>query len=316
MATLPGFVWLVMQERTGSTWLASSVLAQHPQIDMLSDGACEACWGFFDPTKWGEFREGALLRSALAQHNVTLRGALPTIASIGQMRGWSRVRWRGGTNGSSQPAAGACRRKEMAWCSAQWPLLFEAVSEVASSVCIAQLGSLLGRCEARPSTHGQPRKVCGWKAPASFCPTDRCEAFVWGALRPKILRLYRRDVLRQATSLALAERAQTWSCPQRCNKKGGGPKKCGSMYRSYSNIHRDVMVKLAYLFDQRGTSCGYLRKHMPHPWLQFAYEDLAEPQLRNRTVAHIYAALAVDDTWSAWRDVQRRQSHFNQTVIA
>ena len=72
----------------------------------------------------------------------------------------------------------------------------------------------------------------------------------------------------------------------------------------------------ADLFDQRGTSCGYLRKHMPHSWLQFAYEDLAEPQLRNRTVAHIYAALAVDDTWSAWRDVQRRQSHFNQTVIA
>ena len=70
----------------------------------------------------------------------------------------------------------------------------------------------------------------------------------------------------------------------------------------------------ADLFGQRASTCGYLRKHVPRPWLQFTYEDLVEPQLRNRTVASVYAALGVDDKWSAWRDGQHRQSRIGQTV--
>ena len=231
------FVWLLMQERVGSTWLSSSVLAQHPQITMLSDGHCEACWGFFDPTKWHQFREGAMLRSVLAQRNASLLGALPPLARIVQMRGWSLVRWRGSANESSVWGAAAPAASE-------WRVLFEAVSEAASLVCIAQLGSLLGRCEARPGTQGMPR-VCGWKGTSSFCPTARCDAFVWGALRPKVVRLYRQDALRQATSLTLAKRSQTWSCPQRCNTKDGKPKQCGAGYSSYKNMHRDVVASLS-----------------------------------------------------------------------
>ena len=125
--------WLLMQERVGSTWFASTHLQQHPDILMLKGGQGEACFG---------------LRFRLPQH--TLRRA--------------------------------------------------------EDRCFAQLLAHRAECNKRGV------RVCGWKARADFCPTERCRTWIWTKMRPQVLHLYRRDAVQQAMSHAIASITKVWTC--------------------------------------------------------------------------------------------------------
>ena len=129
-------LWLLQHQRVGSTWLASTHLAQHPHIHMLKHGEGEACFGHFR---------------------------------------------RHSSNGSNVSCAGECQ-------------------------CFAQLLQHQDACKARKS------RVCGWKAGANFCPTPKCASWLWSTLQPTVVHLYRRDMLRQAISLALARSSRIWTC--------------------------------------------------------------------------------------------------------
>ena len=129
-------LWLLQHQRVGSTWLASTHLAQHPHIHMPKHGEGEACFGHF------------------RRHR---------------------------SNGSNVSCAGERQ-------------------------CFAQLLQHQDACKARKS------RVCGWKAGANFCPTPRCASWLWSTLQPTVVHLYRRDMLRQAISLALARSSRIWTC--------------------------------------------------------------------------------------------------------
>ena len=99
-------VWLLMQERVGSTWLASTHLQQHPEVHMLKGGQGEACFG----------------------------------------------------------------------------MPFKTRREQAEEACFAQLLAHRSACKALGA------RVCGWKAKADFCPTSRCESWLWVHMRPIVLQ--------------------------------------------------------------------------------------------------------------------------------
>lgn len=217
-------LWLVQHQRVGSTWFASTHLAQHPHIHMLKHGGGEACFGLFR----------------------------------------RRI-----SNGSLASRAGERR-------------------------CFAQLRQHQEACEARKS------RVCGWKAGANFCPTPRCASWLWSTLQPTVVHLYRRDMLRQAISLALARSSNVWTCPvgqsKRCH--GGRP----------SNMVEAVFRALLIVMREQAYTCAYMRRHAPRPWHQLAYEDLDNSTSRAQAIAAVYRHVGVHDRWTGWHDVRQRQS--------
>ena len=217
-------LWLLQHQRVGSTWLASTHLAQHPHIHMLKHGEGEACFGHF------------------RRHR---------------------------SNGSNVSCAGECQ-------------------------CFAQLLQHQDACKARKS------RVCGWKAGANFCPTPRCASWLWSTLQPTVVHLYRRDMLRQAISLALARSSRIWTC------RVGKPKDCHG--RRPGNMVEAVFRALLRVVRQQRSTCAYMRRHAPRPWHQLAYEDLDNSTSRAQAIAAIYRHVGVHDNWTGWHDVRRRQS--------
>ncbi len=231
--------WLLMQERTGSTWVASSIMAQHPQVHMLKGGLGEACFGLFPRSR-------------------------PT-TSASEARSLSEARAR------------------------------------AERLCKAQLSSLREECVARGAS------ACGWKSSFGFCPTASCRKWLWSSVRPAVVHLYRRDVVRQAISLALARQSRHWMCD--ASKPCPVPKHPAGMAEK-------VMLALRSLSRYHASRCSYMRAFVPRPWRQVAYEDLDSPipERRRAAIAYIYDAIGVNASWSVWRDRRTRQSLRNETV--
>ncbi len=225
----PQMLWLLMQERVGSTWFASTHLAQHPEIRMLKSGAGEACFGF---SAWV-----------------------------------SRLR----RSGANRTAAGA----------------------IASRRCVRELD------ESRSACMSQGARLCGWKSQYSFCPTHLCRQHLWAAegLRPIVVHLHRRDVLRQSISLALASHSNQWAC-----KPGRGP--CNAHAARPANMSSRVVSALDKLIRNHARRCAYLRAHVRRPWHQVAYEDLESAA----NVAAVYRTIGVNASWRASVDKRRRQS--------
>ena len=211
-------VWLLMQERVGSTWLASTHLQQHPEVHMLKGGQGEACFG----------------------------------------------------------------------------MPFKTRREQAEDACFAQLLAHRSACKALGA------RVCGWKAKADFCPTSRCESWLWTHMRPIILHLYRRDVLRQAVSHVLASHSNVWTC------KASSPT-CHAA-RPPEQMADKMMGVLQYLRRRHLHRCRYLQRHVPKPWHQIAYEDVADHARRRAAIATVYNFIGVNASFHSWRDTRRRQS--------
>jgi len=211
-------VWLLMQERVGSTWLASTHLQQHPEVHMLKGGQGEACFG----------------------------------------------------------------------------MPFKTRREQAEEACFAQLLAHRSACKALGA------RVCGWKAKADFCPTSRCESWLWVHMRPMVLHLYRRDVLRQALSHVLASHSNVWTC------KASSPA-CHAA-RPPEQMADKMMGVLHYLRRRHLHRCRYLQRHVPKPWHQIAYEDVADHARRRAAIATVYRFIGVNASFHSWRDTRRRQS--------
>lgn len=299
-------MWLLMQQRVGSTWLASTHLAQHPQITMLDEGKFEACWGRFDRSKW--------IENGMEEEAASLNRSAP--------------RWM---------AAASLERPGPAW-------LQRRVRELGEANCLRYMRRFVAQCRASGTA-----RVCGWKAPVDFCPTTRCERWLWQHARPTVVRLFRSDVLRQAASYALAANRDVWTKgiqpaargvaaqgSTRCERRRCAPalrtewavrcqwSECGGCKQCvrdlhYRDAHKDVLKALAYFLEQRRIGCRYLGWHRGGArrgvkLVQLRYEDLEGTQ-PERTIARVYRLLGVDSRWRGDSATYRRQAASNGSAV-
>lgn len=171
---------------------------------------------------------------------------------------------------------------------------------LAEDRCFAQLSSHRTECKARRA------RVCGWKARADFCPTERCATWLWSNMRPTVIHLFRRDVVRQAISHAIARHTNVWTCTAASVGACHTPAQPKAMATK-------VLATLAWLRRKHRSRCRYMELHVPRPWHEVAYEDLSNATTRAAAVAAIYRTLGVNVSFGRWRDTRRRQSSYEAT---